>query len=78
MISLFEIDFFKLEEVFRWKKNTNALFIKEEFSCNSFFEKIFLLIVSCYCISTEVRYINEVDFGEKAIKGTSLNPLPES
>jgi len=57
IMSILEVEFLRVEEISRWKKINIMMFIREEFSCDSIFEKLFLSIVSSYCISTELRFL---------------------
>ncbi len=45
IMSILEVDYLKLEYIFRWKKANFQMFMKEEFSPDVFVQKILLLVI---------------------------------
>jgi hypothetical protein len=64
IMSILEVDYLKLEYIFRWKKVNFQMFMKEEFSPDVFIQKILLLVICFYCISTETRFLKQLYQGD--------------
>ena len=90
IISVLEINYLRLTEIYRQSKTNYYQFIQDEFSIDAIYEKLFLLIVCCYCTATEIRFTKEADLEEALISGkeekeakkaadsTPESPLPDS
>ena len=69
IISVLEINYLRLNEIYRQSKTNYYQFIQDEFSIDAIFEKVFLLIVCCYCTATEIRFTQEAIVEEAFLKG---------
>ena len=88
IISVLEINYLRLSEIYRQSKTNYYQFIQDEFSIDAIYEKLFLLIVCCYCTATEIRFTKEADIEEAMMENeeeakkkadtTAENPLPDS